>query len=1476
MKWVVLGLLAAATAWPAEPDSAAVLRRMNRDVVAHPSRAALRERAQLLRQIIVNRPKLAAGLLLPPADADAVRMFAEPDTLETPESAIASTVLIADSEDWTTSAHVYIADTPRGRITAYQDSARAPHAGCGASIRIEGFRLGDVMLVTQAAVVRAATPQPNCAPTGEHRVAVLMLSMPGLPGLPVTPADVRKQFFDLSSANVAAFYAENSYGLASIAGDVYGPIALSRAYQCNEPATLLADAIKAADSTVDFTRYTHVHLLHPDLPGGCGWTGMGSVGCETVQSPSKGTLRMAHVLQNVRNSSITQTASHEIGHNFGAMHARSIEFPGEMLAPDRTHAIYSEYGDRFSVMGSGSLSHFAAPHKALFGWLQDGHEIRTIAANADATIAPLSSQADAVKALRVRRNLGRAMEWVWVEYRQAIGFDAGMRSTGWTGATLHYESAATDGYTEAVDYSPRPVGSTLDSFADVAIAPGQKWADPYSDLTIEVVSAALDGVEVRVRYEVPCARVTWPAAGIDNAGGLLVTGVSADDGCSTPVSANNFWILPADAPGAFQVSANPTYLARSGSVTVARQTLFLNQPAQPAAPQILAVAPSSGAVNIGGQNLFTLLVSSPNGLDMLGSIDLAIGTCRVHFDYAGRTMEATGAGCSAAQPSFTAVAATAAHIQAIVTFTEAMAGSQPVLAGTAPTGEAVVMQPAGSLNVTTSCEPDLSSRRLNVNGWGASYNINVNGNCSWTAMSMDSWVGVSPTQGSASGQLRISVPPNLNAAPRSTEVHVLDAVISIAQAGTGMPYFPSVTFDSPEIRLARMAGAGIQYFSTNLQETALASASDADWLHVDSVRIDSFWGPTLNYSYDANLTGQPRVGTITIFGAPLIFFQDGGAAAGADYIIHAIAGSGEIGDGGPATDAALEIPSPIAYGPDGSLYIGEANGYRIRKVSPDGIISTFIDTLPWAAAGLAVDARGRVLFSRNDTIRAAQPDGTVVTLVSGLNKPAGLAVDTADNIYIAETGANRVAILSPDGRVTTVPGTTTAGLRSPTGVALDSQGNLYIADSGNRLVRRVSGGTINTIAGAQSALSGLTAIAVDAQGAVWFTANNRVYTLDARGTLFTAAGGGSTQAAAGVAATSASFFGVPNGLAFSPGGQLAIADTIANVVWAIRGGALAAVAGRQLPTSAEDGGPATAARIFMPWGAAAAPDGSLYIPDSSDNVVRRVSPDGIISTVAGTGWPGSSGDGGPATAAKVRPGSGIAVDSAGNIFVTDLAGARVRKITNDGKISTVAGTETGFTDFRGIAVDLTGNLYIAEPSSNRVRVVSLLGTVSIFAGTGRAGFAGDGGPARSATLSSPTSVGTDTFGNVYIVDSGNFRIRKVGPDGIITTIAGDGLSNIDSTLALNRSMNLVDGLAVDADGAVWFADFGRSLIGRILPDGTVTTVAGGTGAGFSGDDGPGWNARLDMPHAVAVSPDGRVYVVDTWNNRVRVLEPRSN
>src|SRR5262249_14980788 len=150
----------------------------------------------------------------------------------------------------------------------------------------------------------------------------------------VTKDQVQKAFFDTGSPSAATFYTENSYGQASLAGDVFGPFTLDRLYQCSETSALMTAALKAADSTVDFSQYTHVHMLHSSLPGGCGWSGLGSIGCATLSTPTKTNLRLGYVFQNVSTTYLLRVNTHEIGHNFGLGHSRSVEFPSEALGPD--------------------------------------------------------------------------------------------------------------------------------------------------------------------------------------------------------------------------------------------------------------------------------------------------------------------------------------------------------------------------------------------------------------------------------------------------------------------------------------------------------------------------------------------------------------------------------------------------------------------------------------------------------------------------------------------------------------------------------------------------------------------------------------------------------------------------------------------------------------------------------------------------------------------------------------------------------------------------------------------------------------------------------------------------------------------------------------------------------------------------------------------------------------------------------------
>ena len=293
-----------------------------------------------------------------------------------------------------------------------------------------------------------------------------------------------------------------------------------------------------------------------------------------------------------------------------------------------------------------------------------------------------------------------------------------------------------------------------------------------------------------------------------------------------------------------------------------------------------------------------------------------------------------------------------------------------------------------------------------------------------------------------------------------------------------------------------------------------------------------------------------------------------------------------------------------------------------------------------------------------------------------------------------------------------------------------------------------------------------------------------------------------------------------------------------------------------------DGGPATNGSLAFPQGVAVDAAGNLFIADPVNNRIRQVSPDGVIRTVAGNGIRGFSGDGGPATNASLLFPQGVAVDTAGNLFIADTNNHRIRKVSPNGVIRTVAGS--GFSGDGGpainasldfpssVAVDAAGNLFIADAGNNRIRQVSPDGVIRTVAGSGSGGFSGDGGPATNASLLFPQGVAVDAAGNLFIADAGNNRIRQVSPDGVIRTVAGNrsgGFSG-DGGPATNASLNFPSGVAVDAAGNLFIADPVNNRIRQVSPDGVIRTVAGKRSGGFSGDGGLATNASLNFPSGV--------------------------
>ena len=320
-----------------------------------------------------------------------------------------------------------------------------------------------------------------------------------------------------------------------------------------------------------------------------------------------------------------------------------------------------------------------------------------------------------------------------------------------------------------------------------------------------------------------------------------------------------------------------------------------------------------------------------------------------------------------------------------------------------------------------------------------------------------------------------------------------------------------------------------------------------------------------------------------------------------------------------------------------------------------------------------------------------------------------------------------------------------------------------------------------------------------------------------------------------------------------------------------------------------DDGKATEARLKIPAGLTFDKKGNLYIADRNNHRIRKVDTRGIITTVAGNGTAGFSGDGGKATQAQLSLPSGVVVDDKGNIYISDRSNDRVRMVDNKGIITTFAGngvdgykgdlgpaTQAQLSKPFGLALDKKGNLYIADRVSNRVRKVNPQGIITTVAGDGGFFFMGDNGPAYRASLAGPTGIVVDKNGILYIADRNNNRIRSVDTQGMIRTVAGTGQQDYNGEAEMARDTNLYlpFGVALDQDGKLLIIDRSHYRIRRINPrSGSIETVAGNGVKMFAGDGGPATGAKLSFPHGIAVDKKGNVIFSDKGHYRIRRISP---
>jgi hypothetical protein len=338
-------------------------------------------------------------------------------------------------------------------------------------------------------------------------------------------------------------------------------------------------------------------------------------------------------------------------------------------------------------------------------------------------------------------------------------------------------------------------------------------------------------------------------------------------------------------------------------------------------------------------------------------------------------------------------------------------------------------------------------------------------------------------------------------------------------------------------------------------------------------------------------------------------------------------------------------------------------------------------------------------------------------------------------------------------------------------------------------------------------------------------------------------------------------------------------------------GDISTFAGTGTAAFAGDGGPATSAALNRPIAVAWLGDGSVLVADFHNNRIRRISPSGVISTVAGTGTPGFSGDGGAATSARLYSPTAVEPTADGGFLIADFGNRRVRKVSAGGNITTAAGNgEEGWSGDGGpatwarldapvgVASTPDGGFLIADSGSNRVRAVSPAGIVSTVAGGGwdASGEAGDGGPATSALLQAPTGVAALPDGGFVVAEYWGHRVRRVSPAGTITRLAGTGSAGFsgDGDAAGSARLNRPVAVSPTPDGGFLIGDSVNGRVRKVLPGGTIVTVAGNGQSGYSGDGGPAAQARLDSPYAAVESASGAILIADGGNNRLRLIEGR--
>jgi uncharacterized protein (TIGR03437 family) len=912
-------------------NRAILLRSRNRFEIERPQgelRTAIVNRRVALERIIRTNPRLAAPLLLEPAQqiVHANTDIEKPEHYRGPVEVTIEELKRTDNGAQSLTHYRY-----RNEEGEWLEATLLPEAEiqleenhtCGSEVELVGFRIGSTVLATGVRQV-VATQQP-CKTSGTRNIAVIVMRNPGDPPFNALAAQAAEAFFGSAPNTLASYVTAVSRGQSSVPGsraDVYGPYDFDRKYSCSDIFDMRLAAIRIAGQANDLSKYDGFYILFGSSPD-CRFGAVATVGCVDVEFPSGEKKRATFAWQPEGDgpaNPIREYIIHEVGHNLGLFHSPGLVVDANRLGPNpMTHRV-DEYGDPYSVMGEGSFyGSFTAPQMRDIGWLNDTEQ-QQVEVDGEFEVLPLTTlpHQPGIRALRISRPVPGRPQWLWLEYRP----DAGL-----VGGPIPFQPRVGSGVFARLDWGsntfPLLTFSRQVDHYDAALPLNRPWRDLHSSLTITIVEASAERARIRISYENPCVRLsTGLPLGSLGAGAALVDGnVQADPSCSWAAGSDASWIdvNPPFGQGDGSVSLkfleNQSAFTRTGFVTIGRNPLTVTQRPEDFAPSILAIAPSEGTSTVSFS--VNMVVRDPNGTADIHTVDLNLnplnvpaGGCFIRFDLRGGKVKLMNDSGTSFLPSDLTIGAIApaanlrnstCTISSPVSFPFAFANAVThpealfrndlnlrirvetrmpsfrifaiVTDGAGLIGRS---QTAVPILIGTNCWIRPAVPRMAVNSGVVSTQVTLSGDsgtCAWNATTPTSWIELlTPTGRGFFTPLQFRTLANLGQSPREGTIKIGEGSITVVQLGTQSPPAAPAWLTPPDQRMPIEGGSfdvvasGVGFFISGQP----VMESLPEWVTSTYLGRNTF-----RLTVSANSLGSPRSGWVRISGGGLFISQQG-------------------------------------------------------------------------------------------------------------------------------------------------------------------------------------------------------------------------------------------------------------------------------------------------------------------------------------------------------------------------------------------------------------------------------------------------------------------------------------------------------------------------------------------------------------------------------------------------------------------------